>query len=114
MAAGGVTFGGHGADASGADDADRRRREAEVQKCRRRASSASCPDALSAFCYPNGNMDPSIAASVRRHRFRVAFGTDLGLVGRGSPLFSRCARVNMHEDVTRSRRPVRGRMLGLV
>jgi peptidoglycan/xylan/chitin deacetylase (PgdA/CDA1 family) len=112
MRAGGLTFGGHGASHRVLTTLTPAEADADIARCRA-VLQERCPDALSAFCYPNGNHDAGIAASVERQGFRAAFDTEPGFVKRGAPRFS-LPRINVHEDMT-DRTPMFGaRMLGLV
>ena len=54
-----------------------------------------------AFCYPNGNWNPDVAAAVQRHGYRLAFSTDRGPVGPGENRYA-IRRFNVHEDMSAS------------
>jgi peptidoglycan/xylan/chitin deacetylase (PgdA/CDA1 family) len=100
MAQAGITFGGHGATHRLLDTLPPAEAEAEV-RASRLALERELPGHAIAFCYPNGNWSPAVAAAVRAHGFRVAFSTERGLAGPDSERFA-IRRVNMHEDVTSS------------
>lgn len=100
MAAGGISFGGHGVTHRLLTTLSAPEAEAEVRGARA-ALERELPGHAIAFCYPNGNWSEGVAASVRDAGFRLAFSTERGSVGAGSNRFT-LKRVNMHEDVTRS------------
>lgn len=98
MAAGGITFGGHGVTHRLLDTLPPAEADAEVGGSRT-ALERELPGHAIAFCYPNGNWSPAVAAAVQRQGFRVAFSTERGLAGPDSERFA-VRRINIHEDVT--------------
>jgi peptidoglycan/xylan/chitin deacetylase (PgdA/CDA1 family) len=112
MAAGGISFGGHGAShrvltALTADEL-----EADIARCRE-VLAAKVAGAADAFCYPNGDHDAAVVETVRRHGFRMGFSTRRGLIAPGAPPFS-LPRVNVHEDMTDNVPMFRARLTGLL
>jgi peptidoglycan/xylan/chitin deacetylase (PgdA/CDA1 family) len=100
MAAAGITFGGHGVTHRLLDTLPAAEAEAEVRGSRE-ALERELPGHATAFCYPNGNWNETVASAVAANGFRLAFSTARGSVGPGSHRYA-LRRVNMHEDVTSS------------
>jgi peptidoglycan/xylan/chitin deacetylase (PgdA/CDA1 family) len=112
MAQGGVSFGSHG-------DSHRlltTLTPEEVQK-EVRISSAHLERSLGArpvaFCYPNGDWNRGVARAVAK-RFALAFSTRRGRVDATSEDRFAIRRVNVHEDMTRTKPLLLARVLGIV
>jgi len=67
---------------------------------------------VSAFCYPNGEYDETIARQVRESGYRVAFSTQPGYVASGDDAFA-VKRINIHEHMTRTIPLFLARIVGL-
>lgn len=111
MAREGITFGGHGATHRILTTLPPDAVEEEARAAREAiARELGTPPA--AFSYPNGNLDDGVAAAVRRAGFRLAFSMKRALVAPGTNPAA-VPRINIHEDVTRSRPMFLARILGL-
>jgi peptidoglycan/xylan/chitin deacetylase (PgdA/CDA1 family) len=112
MARDGVTFGAHSDTHRPMTTlpADEARREIEVS---RQALRQQLGTTATAFCYPNGDWNPEVAAAVAQARFSMAFSTDRGRIDRDSNPFA-LRRVNVHEDMTHSTPMFLARLIGVV
>ncbi|BDD87627.1 polysaccharide deacetylase [Desulfofustis limnaeus] len=65
------------------------------------------------FCYPNGDYDETVSREVATAGYAAAFTTEPGFVAGGDdPLTIK--RVNIHEDMTKSRALFLARILGVI
>jgi peptidoglycan/xylan/chitin deacetylase (PgdA/CDA1 family) len=112
MAAGGVAFGGHGAEHRLLTYVSAAEVEAEVGASKAMLDQRFAPTAAT-FSYPNGYCNPEIADTVRRAGYRLAFTTRRGLVAAGDDRFTVC-RYNIHEAVTATTPMFLARVTGLL
>lgn len=98
MAAGGITFGGHGVTHRQLSHLPRPAMEEEVRESVQRVRD-EIGTPTTTFAYPNGDWNADTAAAVARAGVRVAFTTHAGPVAPGASAWS-LSRLNMHEHVT--------------
>jgi peptidoglycan/xylan/chitin deacetylase (PgdA/CDA1 family) len=99
MSRAGVAFGGHGVTHRMLTNLPPDEIRSEVRGARSEiARRLEVP--VTAFCYPNGDWTPPVAAAVRDEGFAVAFSTIPGFAEASSERYG-IRRVNVHEDMTR-------------
>lgn len=112
MRAAGVTFGGHGDTHRQLTTLAADQVVQEVESSRQKIE-AELGERPSAFAYPNGDWNETVAAAVRDGRFSIAFSTRPGHVSTGDSPHS-IRRINMHEDMTGTTPMFLARVLGLI
>lgn len=95
MSRAGISFGGHGSSHRILTRLSEGEAEREVSESFQILTEqlGSCPRA---FCYPNGNWSPSVAKSVERCGYTLAFSTIRGATTAGCNPFA-VPRVNVHQ-----------------
>ena len=97
LARGRISFGSHSATHRLMDGLSPAEVADEVTRSRATLRERLGDQAVTSFCYPNGNWTPAVADTVRAHGFRAAFSTARGVVRAGDDPFS-LRRINVHTD----------------
>jgi peptidoglycan/xylan/chitin deacetylase (PgdA/CDA1 family) len=111
MARDGITFGGHGANHRILTLVTPAEANHEVAAARE-VLDRELPASATAFSYPNGDWDRSIAEAVSRGGFSLAFSMSAGSVAPGDDRLA-LKRINIHEDVSRNTPMFLTRLLGI-
>jgi peptidoglycan/xylan/chitin deacetylase (PgdA/CDA1 family) len=112
MAAGGVAFGGHGAEHRLLTYVSPDEAQAEIGVSKAVLDQRFARTSPT-FSYPNGYCNAEVIDRVRRAGFRLAFTTRRGLVAAGDDRFTVC-RYNIHEAVTATTPMFLARVTGLL
>jgi peptidoglycan/xylan/chitin deacetylase (PgdA/CDA1 family) len=107
-----ISFGSHGATHRLLDTLSADEVVDEVTRSRAALLAQLGPDAVTSFCYPNGNWSPLVADTVRAHGFRAAFSTARGVVQAGDNRYA-LRRINVHQDAMGTAPLFLARIVGL-